>query len=423
MIGLVRSNAFRIALAFACGLTVTTYVVFAVVDWQLYRSNVALVRLVLEDEAAKALPDSSDQLRRRLQLRLTQDLRHLDYVGFYDPTGKLIFGNVAGLPKIPPDGKAHLVHAAPAQPEAWESENAIFVAHRRADGGILLLGRSLVYVDQLENAMLHVSVETIVPVIVIALLTGAFVSVRASRRLSKIQDAIARVMAGDLHVRADLVFGGAGLQAEPGYGSDGRQRLTPESESRNGKQVVGAPQLRGGMPLKGQQSIVPAHSVAVVDDTNQLTAAGLHLHTNPRGAGIERVLQQLLDHRRGPLYNLPRSDLVGHLVGQHTNSSHSNSLATGPVRYWAGAGRTRTCLAAAPISSLRVVRHAIDFDLGAPEAMPNVLARYKSCKIQPAPAVQTNTAQRPQQDIGFMLPMWPQFRYLERELGVVHCRL
>ena len=201
MIRLVRSSAFRVALAFACGLTLTTYVVFAIVDWQFYRWNVALVRSVLEDEAVKALAESSQQLQTRLDLRLTQDLRHLDYVGLYNRDGSLTFGNGAATLPVPPDGRAHFVRAPPPQPEPWQSENAIFVAHRRPDGGVLLLGRSLVYVEQLEATMGRVFAETIVPVTFVALLVGALVSVRASRRLTRIQDAITRVMAGNLLVR------------------------------------------------------------------------------------------------------------------------------------------------------------------------------------------------------------------------------
>lgn len=198
---LARSNAFRVALAFAGGLTLTTYVVFAIVDFQFYRSNVALARSVLEDEVGKALAASTDRLKAQLALRLTQDLRHLDYVGLYDASGRLVFGNLAGVPSVPADGVAHLVYASPPQPEAWQSEHAIFVARVRPDGGKLVLGRSLVYVDEFEHAMRRVFAETVLPVVVLALMIGVLVSIRASRRLLSIKEAIARVMAGELAVR------------------------------------------------------------------------------------------------------------------------------------------------------------------------------------------------------------------------------
>ena len=206
MIRLLRSTAFRIAVAFAGGLVLLTYLVFAILDWQLYHENVALTRSVLEDEAGKALADGSRQLEERLRLRLTEDLRHLDYVGLYDAQGRLTFGNAAATLRVPIDGRAHILRAAsprsdvvPAEP--WQSETALFVARRRPDGGTLLLGRSLVYVDQLRMATLRIFIETILPVTAAALAIGVIVSVRASRRLSRIKEAIAEVMAGELDRR------------------------------------------------------------------------------------------------------------------------------------------------------------------------------------------------------------------------------
>ena len=201
MIRLARSSAFRIALAFAGGLIATTYVVFAVVDWRFYRSNVALVQSILQDEITSASNEPTTVLRRRLELRLTQDLRHLDYVGLYDKSGALSFGNINDPAVVPVDGRPHLIRMAPPQPEPWQSENTILVAQRRADGSTLILGRSLVYVDQLGQTMLRVFVGTIGPVVLLALAIGILVSVRASRRLGSIRQAIAQVMAGDLHVR------------------------------------------------------------------------------------------------------------------------------------------------------------------------------------------------------------------------------
>ncbi len=201
MRGFFRSTAVRIALAFALALTATTYIVFALVYWRFYADNVSLVESVLRDEVEQTRDAPIDRLRRQLELRLTQDLRHLDYVGLYDKAGTLMFGNVAASIAIPIDGRPHLVRTPPPLQEAWQSENAILVARRRTDGGTLVLGRSLVYVDQLQAAMLRAFAAAIIPVILLALAIGSVVSLRASRRLSMIQRAIERVMRGDLLVR------------------------------------------------------------------------------------------------------------------------------------------------------------------------------------------------------------------------------
>ncbi len=201
MLSILRSGPFRVALVFAAAVTVTTYVVFALVYVRFYQSNVGLVGSVLHDEARDAAGMSTDQLRRRLELRLTQDLRHLDYVGLFDAGGHLTYGNIALDLVVPPDGKAHLYDTRPPELEDREPAKAVFVAVPRAGGGTLVIGRSLIYAEQLERAMHEGSVVAITPVVILALGAGAIVSLRASRRLRDLRSAIRRVMGGELEVR------------------------------------------------------------------------------------------------------------------------------------------------------------------------------------------------------------------------------
>lgn len=201
MTRLLRSTAFRVALAFALALTLTTSLVFALVAWRFYQSDLALVRSVLQDEVAKALPEPLESLRRQLELRLTQDLRHLDFVGLFAADGSALYGNVPSGFDVPEDGRSHVLRAPAPRPEEWGSGNAVFVARRRPDGVLLVLGRSLATADELEAAMLGAFAATLVPVVLLALVLGTVVSRRAFRRLASIQDAVDRVMAGELDTR------------------------------------------------------------------------------------------------------------------------------------------------------------------------------------------------------------------------------
>ena len=65
-----------------------------------------------------------------------------------------------------------------------------------------------------------------------------------------------------------------------------------------------------------------------------------------------------------------------------------------------------------------VVNDSINLDPRAPEAMENVLVRCERCKVQPPPAVQTNTAQQAQHTVGLVFSMWPQSCDENRELGI-----
>lgn len=198
---LLRSTAFRVALAFAAALVLTTALVFALVAWRFYQSDLAAMKAVLQDEVRAALPEPLDRLRRRLDLRLTQDLRHLDYVGLFAADGTRLFGNVDAGFALPADGRAHLREAPAPDPEMGAKGKALFVARRRTDGVLLLLGRSLATADEVEDAMLGAFAAALLPVVLLALALGTIVSRRAFRRLSSIQGAVDRVMAGELDVR------------------------------------------------------------------------------------------------------------------------------------------------------------------------------------------------------------------------------
>ena len=194
-----RSSAFRIALAFAFALVATTYAVFALVSLQFYRANVAQAAQVLQDEVRGVLDAPGERLEQRLRLRLTQDVRHLDYVGLFDSAGKRVLGNVDFDIAVPHDGQAH--HLKLPLVDGSASAEAVVVAAARRGGGLIVLGRSLVPVDALESEMHRAFAIAIVPVAVISLMTGVLVSARASRRLVTIQEAIRRVMGGELRAR------------------------------------------------------------------------------------------------------------------------------------------------------------------------------------------------------------------------------
>ena len=104
----LNSRAFRLALAFIFAIAVAMTAAFAFIYWQVYSSDFQRAGAILVDEAAKSQHDSEADLRRALELRLTRDIRRLDYVAVFDRQGAMLFGNVQGMPAIPVDGRAHV---------------------------------------------------------------------------------------------------------------------------------------------------------------------------------------------------------------------------------------------------------------------------------------------------------------------------
>jgi hypothetical protein len=66
----------------------------------------------------------------------------------------------------------------------------------------------------------------------------------------------------------------------------------------------------------------------------------------------------------------------------------------------------------------QIVNYTINLDLGTPEPMGDILTRRERCKVQPTPAVQTNSAQQTQRAAGLVFPVWPQFCDANRKFGI-----
>jgi signal transduction histidine kinase len=194
-----NARAFRLALAFSVAIFVATAAAFAFIYLQVSNADVERVGGVLVDEAAKSEGDSEAQLRRALELRLTRDLRRLDFVALIDPKGALVFGNVPRMPPIPVDGKAHVVREQ-LLPD-FSAEPTIFVARRLADGGVLVLGRSLREAYELQETLLRALAIALLPTILAILAIGAIFARRASQRFERIHGAIVRIMNGELESR------------------------------------------------------------------------------------------------------------------------------------------------------------------------------------------------------------------------------
>ncbi len=97
---------------------------------------------------------------------------------------------------------------------------------------------------------------------------------------------------------------------EPRHGGNARQRFATKTERRHAIEIVERRELAGGMSRHRQLEVVGVDADTVVVDGDALHTALLHLDDNAPGAGVDAVLEQLLDHRSGALDDLAGSDLI-----------------------------------------------------------------------------------------------------------------
>ena len=113
----------------------------------------------------------------------------------------------------------------------------------------------------------------------------------------------------DAHLEGLRRAARAGADFEPRNRGDRRQRLAAKPQRRDRREIA-VGNFRGGVTLDREREIVGVHAEAVVADPDQASPARLDRDVDARRAGVERVLDQLLDRRRRPLDHLARGDAV-----------------------------------------------------------------------------------------------------------------
>jgi hypothetical protein len=112
-------------------------------------------------------------------------------------------------------------------------------------------------------------------------------------------------------------------EREPADARDARQRFAAKPHGRNGGEVFRTSDLARRVAFETEQRVVLAHAGAVVGDADQTAAAGLDLHRNAAGLGVERILDQFLHDARRAFDHFARGNLVGHLFGEQTDAVHA----------------------------------------------------------------------------------------------------
>ena len=144
-----------------------------------------------------------------------------------------------------------------------------------------------------------------------------------ARRRRKEELAHLDARAGRMRRRPRLALGAAfDVEAPGGVGAgrprgedeaadrgDRGQRLAAEAEGPDIAQIV-VGQLGGAVALDGQRHLLARHADAVVDHREEAAAALLQDDGDAMGAGVDRVLDQLLDRTRRTLDHLARGDAV-----------------------------------------------------------------------------------------------------------------
>jgi signal transduction histidine kinase len=198
----MRSTTFHWALAVAGVFAVFVIVLFGFIYWKtdeylIARSDTMIARQL---NYIAGLP-SGRQLEA-IDEHLAQDSRGVQYVGLFGPDGHKMAGN---LERFPPELKMNdsvqsvsVVRMLPAGPQTRAIQA---IARRMADGNALVIGREVDETREISHVVGQALALGLVPALCLCLLAGAWLSMRAQKRVEEVNQRVQRIIAGDLRER------------------------------------------------------------------------------------------------------------------------------------------------------------------------------------------------------------------------------
>lgn len=207
---LLRTTAFRWAATVAGAFAALSLTLFAFVYWQTagYEAQELDGAALAEARAlAEAPPEAAAaQLRRWL----ATDEHHVRYGLLVAPDGRRLEGNIVALPPgLPADGRPRLVggldvSGADDADGDERDETMRGLALRLADGRTAVVGLDTDGLDHMRAVLLRALGLGLVPTLGLSLLGGMLLGRRALDHVAAMDEALARVMRGDIAGRLPL---------------------------------------------------------------------------------------------------------------------------------------------------------------------------------------------------------------------------
>jgi signal transduction histidine kinase len=199
---IIRSTTFHWALAVAGVFAIFVIVLFGFIYWQADQYLIARSDRMITGQlnAIAALPGE-----RRLDAiddHLKQDSRGVQYAGLFGADGRRIMGDLEQLPpELKINDTAQSVSVVRLVPSGRETHVIRATARRMPNGDTLLIGREVDETREISHVVGQALVLGLLPALCLCLLAGAWLSVRAQKRVEEVNQRVQRIIAGDLRER------------------------------------------------------------------------------------------------------------------------------------------------------------------------------------------------------------------------------
>jgi signal transduction histidine kinase len=198
----IRSNTFHWALMVAGAFAVFVIVLFGFIYWKIDDYLTARSDRVITVELDAIADQSPERRLEAIDQKLRQDPRGVQLAAIFAADGHRISGNLESLPpdfridapaqgtdiiRVDRNGRVHQVVRA--------------IARRLRNGDVLVLGRNVDEAGEISHVVGQALALGLLPGFCLCLLAGAWLSVRAQRRVEEVNQRVQRIIAGDLRER------------------------------------------------------------------------------------------------------------------------------------------------------------------------------------------------------------------------------
>jgi signal transduction histidine kinase len=199
---IIRSNTFQWALAVAGVFCVFVIVLFGFIYWQTDQYLIARSDKMIASQLnfIADLPD--DRRVDAIETHLGEDSRGVQYACLFGADGRKTAGNLERFPpelnvddtvrnisveRTPPDGRTvHVIRA---------------IARHLPNGEALVIGREVDETREISHVVAQALALGLLPALCLCLLAGAWLSMRAQKRVEEVNQRVQRIIAGDLRER------------------------------------------------------------------------------------------------------------------------------------------------------------------------------------------------------------------------------
>jgi signal transduction histidine kinase len=198
----LRSNTFRWAFAVAVLFAVFVFALFGFIYLNI--DNYLVARsdhmIVTQTNFFASLP--FDRGVDAIEDHLKEDSRGVQFAGLFDAQGVRLAGNLGRLPgEIKIDANIQTVRVTRVG-GGQSGDMLIRAAARRLDNGnIILVGRAVDETLEISHVVGEALAFGLLPAFFLCLVAGAWLSVRAQKRVEEVNQRVQRIVAGDLRER------------------------------------------------------------------------------------------------------------------------------------------------------------------------------------------------------------------------------